>query len=138
MILEFFKNKWDRKEYLRRLLGEFAHENRVILLIVADPKSDYLFCAYKDRTVLGQIKTLDGKRMKVVKELLSASSLNEKKFNTHIAYFTASLIDVLKVGVKSGNQFYSFLDGAIFNIIKAIYTKVGSTNNEALNQNGKS
>ena len=121
-LYTFFTKRYDRKEYLRRLLGEFAHENRDVLLIVADPKSDYLFCAYRDRTVLGQIKSLDGTKMNVVKNLLSEeSALNEKRFNKYIGYFTASLIDVLKVSVHKGNQFYSFLDGSIFNIVKVIF-----------------
>jgi len=132
-LYTFFEKKYDRKEFLRRQLGDFAHENRELLIIVADSKTDYIFCAYKDRMTLGQIKSMDGSKMKIIKTLLSESSLNEKKFNTFIAYFTASLIDVLKVGVDKGNHFYQFIDGSIHNIIKVIYSKVADNNNSKPN-----
>ena len=77
--------------------------------------------------------------MNVVKNLLSEeSALNEKRFNKYIGYFTASLIDILKVGVQKGNQFYSFLDGSIFNIVKDIFApkpKVVNQVNKAPNNN---
>lgn len=112
-MLNFLTKKQTREEYLRTVLGAFASENKECLIIVADPKTDYLFVAYKNKMVLGQIKSLDGEPMSVVHGVLR-QSIMKSKFDAAIDRFTGGLVDVLKLGLREGNQFYSFISDVLF------------------------
>lgn len=98
---------------MRGVLGAFAHENRECLIIVADPKTDYLFVAYKDKMVLGKLKSIDGKEMSVVQGVLR-HSIMKSKFDAAMGPFIGGLVDVLKLGLDKGNQFYAFIADVLF------------------------
>lgn len=112
-MLEFLTKKQSREDYLRGVLGAFAHENRECLIIVADPKTDFLFVAHKDKMVLGKIKSLDGKPMSVVDGVLR-HSIMKSKFDAAMDPFLGGIVDVLKLGLVKGNQFYSFVADCLF------------------------
>lgn len=112
-MLDFLQKKQSRVDYLRGQLGAFAHENQEVLLIVADPKSDFVFIAHKNKMVLGRMKSLDGKKMHVVHDVLRQSTM-KSKFDEAIDRFTGGLVDVFKLGLKEGNQFYSFISDVLF------------------------
>jgi hypothetical protein len=112
-MFDFLRRKQGRVDYLRNQLGEFAHENRDVLIIVGDPKTDQMFVAYKDKMVLGSIKSLDGKSMHVIKDVLRQSAM-KSSFDAAIDSFTGGLVDVLKVGLEGGNQFFSHISNVLF------------------------
>lgn len=113
-MLKFLQNKKNRVDYLRGMLGAFAHENKDLVIIVADPESDYMFVSYKDKMVLGKVKSIDGEEMKVVESVVRQSVL-KSRFDFAVDLFTAGLVDLLKLGVKEGNQFYRFISDVLFN-----------------------
>lgn len=65
---------------------------------------------------MGKIKSAKGGELKVVKTLLRHS-----QFNTKMDQLIVSIVEALKVPLKTpiANEFFKFLDGAIFNISKA-------------------
>lgn len=112
-MLDFLKKKQSREDYLRGQLGAFAHENRDVLIIVADPKTDFMFVAHKDRMVLGRLKSLDGAKLHVVHDVLRQSAM-KSKFDAAIDHFTGGMVDIFQLGLKEGNQFYSFISDVLF------------------------
>ena len=112
-MLNFLKNNQNRIDYLRNQLGAFASENKDLLIIVADPKTDYMFVGYKDKMVLGRLKSLDGKKLSVVHDVVRQSAL-KSRFDEAIDRFTGGMVDIIKVGLKEGNQFYSFVSDVLF------------------------
>ncbi len=97
---------------------EFAHANKDLLIIVCDPKSDRMFATYKDKFVNGKIKSTDGKNRHVVKTVLTNC-----RFNTGIDSFLGSLAETLNLSIPKANDFYKFIDGALFNIAKSLKGK---------------
>lgn len=112
-MLDFLQKKQSREDYLRGQLGAFAHENKDVLIIVADPKTDFMFVAHKDKMVLGRMKSLEGSKMHIVHDVLRQSAL-KSKFDESIDRFTGGMVDILKLGLKEGNQFYSFVSDVLF------------------------
>lgn len=112
-MLTFLQNKKNRQDYLRNMLGAFASENKNLLIIVADPLTDYMFVAYKDKMVLGQVKSLEGSEQHVVKDVLKRSAV-KSQFDYALEMFLSGLSDLLKLGMKEGNQFYSFISNVLF------------------------
>lgn len=106
---------FNRDERQLYTVKEFAHANKDLLIIVADPKTDRVFATYKDRFVNGRLKSADGKKTRVVKDVLKYSH-----FHRSIDQYIASLVETLHLPVLKGNQFFQFIDGAIFNIAKAL------------------
>lgn len=120
-MLSFFQKVrliFDRDARQLYLVSEFAHINKDLLIIVADPKTDRMFVTYKDKQVNGRIKSLKGKKTHVVKEVLSNS-----RFKESIDGFIASMAETLDLPLWKGNQFYQFLDGAVFKIGRALQGK---------------
>lgn len=97
-------------------LRDFAHANKDLLIIVCDPKSDNMMVAYKDKIVTGVIKSVQGKKQHVVKNVLYQGG-----FEKHIDGFLGSLVEILKVNLKAGGHFFKFIDGALFNLSKALH-----------------
>lgn len=112
-MLSFLKKKQSRIDYLRTQLGAFAHENRDVLIIVADPKTDEMFVGYKDKLVLGKLKTLEGADIDVVKAVLR-QSVFKSKFDEGIDRFVGGMVDVLKLGLNEGNKFYGFISDVLY------------------------
>lgn len=112
-MLQYFKNKKGRQEYLRTMLGAFASENKDLLIIVGDPESDFMFVGYKDKMVLGKIKSLDGKEMHIIKDVLKRSAV-KSQFDLALELFLSGMSDLLKLGMKEANQFYSFISNVLF------------------------
>lgn len=112
-MLQYFKNKKGRQEYLRTMLGAFASENKDLLIIVADPETDYMFVGYKNKMVLGQVKSLDGTQMNVVKDVIKRSAV-KSQFDLALEMFLSGTSDLLKLSMKHGNQFYSFISNVLF------------------------
>lgn len=114
---KFFRTRTSRVDYLRATLGEFAHENRDLLIIVGDPATDEMFVAYKDRMVLGKVKSLDGQDMNVVRSVVRQSAV-KSKFDAAVDIFIAGMVDLLKLRLvnKSANEFFSFVTNVLFNM----------------------
>lgn len=134
--LSFYKKLkmvFNRDERLLFTVKEFAHANKDLLIIVSDPKSDRMFVTYKDKFVNGRIKSATGKKTHVVREVLKHS-----RFKESIDQYLASLVETLHLPVwKSGaNQFYQFIDGAIFNIAKSMKKRQESPPDPLLKQKG--
>lgn len=113
-MLSFLEKRVNRVDYLRKQLGDFAHENHDLLVIVADPKTDQMFVAYKDRMVLGHVKSADGKKLRVVHDVVRQSAM-KSQFDEAIDRLMGGMVDVLKLGLKEGNQFYSFISDVLYN-----------------------
>lgn len=103
------KNKQDDR------IGQFIHSHRNLLVIVCDPKTDKLMMAYKDKVVINRIVGFDKGSGHVVKNILRKSA-----FKSNIDKFISSLAQSLELGVKDGNDFYKWIDGALYNISRAI------------------
>lgn len=95
-------------------VGEFAHQHKNLIVIVADPEDDTIFVAFNDRFASGKIKTTDGKNARVVRDLMRTSDL----FSSNIDRFLMSLVEVLRVRhMNAGvNNVLQYLDGALYNI----------------------
>lgn len=104
-----------QKDVMEMTVPEFAHAHPDLLIIVCDPKTDNIFVGHNDAIVSGKIKSLEGTKMHVVKDVLQHS-----QFAKSIDPFLTGVLEVLKLPLKAGNQFYQFLDGALFNISKAL------------------
>lgn len=107
-----------RKKKLGMSVPEFVSANKDLLIIVADPKTDSIYVAYNNKIVAGNIKSADGKKLHVVR-----SVLKDSLFQKNIDLFIASIVDTIKLPLRKGNQFFMFLDGAIFNIAKSLAKK---------------
>lgn len=112
-IFQYFKKKNGRREYLRNMLGDFAHENKDLLVIVADPETDMIFVSYQDKMVLGQVKSLEGAKLNVVKGVLRRSAL-KGNFDTALDLFLAAIVDKLNLPIPSATQFYDFIANCLF------------------------
>lgn len=111
------KNLFDpttRKKSDSVAVGEFAHQHKDLIIIVADPKDDTIFVAYKDRFASGRIRVPEGKDARVIRDMMK----NSRLFDSEIDRFLMSLVDVLKINRLSFgvNNFLQFLDGALYNI----------------------
>lgn len=104
---------FNRRQKQRYEVGEFAHANKNLLVIVADPADDSIFVAYKDQFVGGRIKGKTGDPSGVVKDLLRHTTF-ERRVDSFLLGLADSL--VLKKLSSGANNFLQFLDGALFNI----------------------
>ena len=109
---------FNRNERLLYTIKEFSHANKNMLIIVCDPKTDRMFVTYKDFYVNGKIKSTQGKNTHVVREVLKNS-----RFKDSIDGFVGSLAETLSLPLLKANDFYKFIDGAVFNIAKALRGK---------------
>lgn len=117
--------------YTRKLLSiqEFAHHHKNYLVIVCDPKDDTMFMSFRDKNVCGKIKSQDGIDHRVVKNVLKHST-----FEREVDRILGGIVDALTVKADRcreckqvihtpsqwANSFYSFIDGALFNISRAL------------------
>lgn len=103
--------------YKRKMLDiqQFAHSHRNYLVIICDPKDDTMFMSFRNKQISAKIKSADGINHKVVKNVLKHST-----FEREIDRLLGGIIDALKTPLDIGNHFYSFIDGALFNISKAL------------------
>lgn len=113
---------FDHEARIGYTVSKFAHTNNDLLIIALDPKTDLLFASYKNKTVSSKIKGVNGKNLHVVREVLKHS-----RFKDTSDSFLASVMEALHLDIKSGNQFYHWLDGAVFNIAKAVRGKAKET-----------
>uniref|UniRef100_A0A6H1ZAY3 Uncharacterized protein n=1 Tax=viral metagenome TaxID=1070528 RepID=A0A6H1ZAY3_9ZZZZ len=106
--------------YTRKMLNiqQFARNHRGYLVIVCDPKDDTMFMSYRGRQVSAKIKSEDGRNHKVVKGVLKHSI-----FEREIDRFIGGIMQGMKLSLEHGNQFYQFIDGALFNISKSLKKK---------------
>lgn len=102
-------------------VGEFAHANSNLLVIVMDPKDDSIFCAYNNRVAGGRIKMPDGKQSHVVRDLLKQS-----RFASNIDGTLMSIMDTLQLRRLSWsvNNVLQFIDGALWNISRRHVHKI--------------
>lgn len=98
-----------------REFGDFILKHKKLLIIIADPKTDRLIMSYGGKTVVNQIRTADGRRTNIVKKVLKNGTFKGK-----VDQFLTSIIESLQVKVEDGNLFYQWIDGAIYNIAKAL------------------
>lgn len=95
-------------------VGEFAHANANLLIIVMDPKDDTIFVAHNNRFVGGKIKAPDGQHAHIVDDVLRSSSAFKKRIDGVLMAIMDTLrIRRLSYGV---NNVLQFIDGALFNI----------------------
>lgn len=119
-FLNKLKMVFNRNEHLLFTVKEFSHQNKNLLIIVCDPETDRMFVTYKDRFVNGRIKSPLGKKSHIVKDVLKYS-----RFNVTIDQFITSLVETLHLPVWKGgaNQFFQFIDGAVYNIARHLRKK---------------
>lgn len=96
-------------------IPDFAHANRKLLMIICDPENDSITVCYKDRFASGKIKSATGKSTHVVKDVLKHS-----RFERTIGDFIGTIAETLNLPLVKGNQFYQFIDGALYKISKAL------------------
>jgi len=97
------KQLFSRKDRIAHKVGQFMHDNPELLVIVCDPKTDVIMTGYRNFATAGAIQPdiVNGKwRSKVVKEVLSMSRID-----------------------KAIDRFLLQIDGAVFNIAKAVRDK---------------
>ncbi len=106
-------------------IKEFGHANKDFLIIVCDPQTDRIYVSYRDRFVNGKIKSVDGKKTHVVKNIIKYS-----RFNENIDDFIASIAETLNLSFLKGNQFFQLIDGFLFRIASSLRKKrqAGKTN----------
>ncbi len=110
------KEKLSKKNKLMPFtVPEFAQKHSDLLVIVCDPKTDMIFVGHNKEMVLGTMKSADGKKLHIVRDILNAS-----QFESNINHFITGLIEALQLPLKAGNMFYQFVDGALFNISKKL------------------
>lgn len=114
-ITTLFRFAFDSDYYKKISISEFAHAHPDLLIIIGNPKTDQLFAAHKNKFVNSIIRDPKGKRTHVVQEVLSHSL-----FKKGIDSFIVSLVESLHLPLRHGNQFFNFVDGAFFNIAKAL------------------
>jgi len=108
-------------------IAEFCHYHKDLLIIIADPKTDKLFMSYRDKHVANQIKSAEGYKTKVVRGVLSHSL-----FKSQIDNLITAIMDSLQLSLKNGNQFYLWIDGALFNIARALrIQRINKKSNQA-------
>ena len=115
---DMFKKFLELFSYEKRMskkIADFAHYNKDLLIIVADPKTDKLFISHKDKFFYNQIKSATGKRTKVVKGILSHSL-----FKKEVDNFLVSIMDTLQLSLKDGNQFYQWIDGSLYKLARTL------------------
>lgn len=115
--LKFLFKRDERNLYT---VKEFGHANKDFLIIVCDPKTDRIFVSYRDRFVNGKIKSTDGHKAQVVKNIVKFS-----RFDTKIDDFLTSIAETLGLSMFKGNQFFQFLDGALYRIASSLRKKRG-------------
>lgn len=110
---------WERWRVKTRekSIGTFMTENKRLLVIVCDPQTDKMMMSYKGQFVVSQIKK-EGKRGHIVRKMLKYS-----QFKNNIDGFIQSLSESLLISIQEGNQFFQWVDGAIYNIAKIL--KIG-------------
>ncbi len=95
--------------------GRFAAGHPNLLIIIGDPKTDVLFAAHKNKVVTTKIKSATGKNTHVVKNVLTHSL-----FKTSINDLVVAIVETLHLPLPRANQFFMWLDGAVFNIAKSL------------------
>lgn len=102
------------------LVPKFANAHKNFLVIVMDPQTDRIFVSHRGVIVNGRIRSVKGRTTHIVRDVLKQS-----RFKFHIDEVLGTLAETLNVPIPKANQIYSFLDGAIFNIGKALAKKKG-------------
>lgn len=110
--------EWRSRRFMVSV-GDFAHANKHLLIIVADPKDNTLVVAYKDKLCGGIISSEDGSNLEVVKNVLKASKFD--KGNAIDRLLTAIALEFeVAVSNKYMQEFLKFIDGALYRITKAL------------------
>lgn len=106
--------------YERKMIDvqTFAQKHRSMLVIVLDPRDDTAFISHRGKQVCGKFKSLDGKNHHVVKNVLK-HSVFEREFDRLVG----GLMEMMKLPLEHGAPFFQFLDGALYNISKALKQK---------------
>lgn len=113
---QFLRMFFDRRMRMAFTVPEFAEANKDFLIIVADSKTDEIYVTYKGAMVRGRIRSAK-KGQKMLRNLLK-----ESQFNDASDSLIVGILDVLKVSLllTSMNEFAKMIDGALFNISKAL------------------
>lgn len=109
---------FNRQKKLLTDIPAFMHANKNLLIIICDPKDDRVYAGFRDHFVNGKIKSVKGKSAHVVREVLKYG-----RFNTAIDGFMGSIAETLQLPILKANNFYKFLDGAVFAIAKSLRKK---------------
>lgn len=125
-----------RVQHFLEQAKEFAHENKNVFVVIADPATDHLFAAYNDSMINGKIKSLSGKKQPVVKQVLSFSKFAQSldkftffKFKADI--LIAEIAELLWLPISKSPEFFKFLSDALWFIPKG-----ANTQNAILNTKG--
>lgn len=114
-LLQFLKDMFNYEARTSKKVSDFAHANRDLLVIIADPKTDKMFISYRDKFFYNQIKSATGKNTKVVKGILSHSL-----FKKEVDNFLVSIMDTMQLSLKDGNSFYQWLDGKLYALARSL------------------
>lgn len=121
-MLQYIKDVLSTRRMLN--IQDFAHANKNLLVIVADPQDDTIFVSFKDKQVAGKIKSADGIDYQVVKRLMRGSS-----FESNIERFIGALIDIIRTPLTTQqvSDFYKMVGDSIYVITQSLYKKYGKT-----------
>lgn len=114
LVFKYYLVEPFRKKAREKYIGEFLLDNKRLLIIVADPQTDKLIMGYKGKIVVSKIKNQDGKKGHIVRKMLKHS-----QFKNNIDQFLQGISDAMQLRIMQNvqnNQFFHWLDGAIFNI----------------------
>lgn len=90
-------------------IPEFTHRHKDLLIIIADPKTDEIYCSYGDKNVRGQIGEKGNIKVGVVRDILKKG-----RFQTKIDAFMIELAGALKGFTGRAKFFYSGVRDALW------------------------
>jgi hypothetical protein len=105
----------EKESSVEMQIADFAHAHKDLLVIVAFPHDDQIFIGHNDKHVFGRIKTVEGSKAHIVRDLLRAST-----FDREIDRFVVALMEAMRVRRMTAavNNFLQFIDGALYNIAR--------------------
>lgn len=113
----------DRVKTLGMAAKEFAHEYKDCMVIIADAKTDYLLAAYQDSYIYGQVKSVHGIKMRVVKEAIKASKFKNSmstagSLRMRVDMILSSLSELLWLPFDKAQEMYKFIYDAFYHLPK--------------------
>jgi len=121
----------DRVKYIGEAAKNFAHENKDLFIVIADPKTDTLFAGYNDSFTFGTIKGKGSRKEGIIKQVLLFSKYNKamtsfRQFKFYSDILISALVEFLWLPINRGkvNEFYKFISDALFYLPKGSKYKV--------------
>lgn len=117
-FFSFLKTYLDKRSRLAYQIPDFAHANKDLLIIIADPKNDEIFVAYGDKMIRGRIGEAGSKQnLHVVKNILKFGRFkSENGIEKFLMEILAIVIDVRKKFPANVQFFFKALHDALYSL----------------------